>query len=69
MSTSIYNDNGNTQDTRVIFIFKNKVIKAIVEIRDSRRRPDLDSIFNYVTRSKATNIDRHFVETIVVETN
>jgi len=67
MTTSSDIDNSITQDTYTTSIFKDKIIEAITEIRDARRRPDLEAIFSYVIKSEATNIDKDFVETLIVE--
>ena len=45
MTTSSNIDNSITQDTYTTTIFKDKIIEAITEIRDAKRRPDLEAIF------------------------
>ena len=56
-----------TQDSYIISIFKNKIMEAIDDLRKSKKRPDIDSIYNYVTRNEASNIDIDLIETIIVE--
>ena len=38
-----------------------------LKIRQKKKRPDVDSIFNNVIKSSATNIDRDVVESILIE--
>ena len=38
--------------------YKPKILDAIVKIRDSKKRPDIDSIFHDILRNKASNIDK-----------
>ena len=43
-------------------------ISAIDNIRNIKyKRPDIDATYRYVSKTVATNVDRHFIETIVVE--
>ena len=60
-------DTNVTQDNSVVSIFKEKVLVAIKDIRDTKRRPDLPSIYNQVIKTEASNADEDFIESIIVE--
>ena len=58
----------NSQDDHITTLFKDKILKAIIEIRtNSKKRPDLNSIYNYVIKSEASNVDIDFIESVMVE--
>ena len=58
----------NSQDDHITTLFKDKILKAIIEIRtNSKKRPDLNSIYNYVIKSEASNVDMDFIESVMVE--
>ena len=42
-------------------LLKPHVLSAIDNIREKKKRPDVDSIFNHIVKSSATNSDRDFV--------
>ena len=48
-------------------LFKPHVLSAIVYIREKKKRPDVDNIFNLITKSLVTNIDRDFAKSILIE--
>ena len=43
------------------------IFKAINEIRAKKKRPDTNSIFDYITNNLATNIDKDFVKNLIDE--
>ena len=48
-------------------LFKPHVLSAIENIREKKKCPDVDSIFNHVTKGSAANIERDLVESILIE--
>ena len=42
--------------------YKPKILDAIVKIWDSKKRPDLDSIFLHISKNEASNIDKDIVQ-------
>ena len=42
--------------------YKPKILDATVKIRDSKKRPDLDSIFHDISRNEASNTDKDTVQ-------
>ena len=47
--------------------YKTHVLSAKDNIREKKKRPDVDSIFNHIAKSSATNIDRDVVESVLGE--
>ena len=48
--------------------FSSIIVSAIDNIRNIKyKRPDIDAIYRYVSKNAATNVDRDFIETIIVE--
>ena len=47
--------------------YKIHVLYAKDNIREKKKRPDVDSIFNHIATSSATNIDRDVVESVLGE--
>ena len=45
--------------------YKPKTVDAIAKIRDSKKRPDLDSIFHDISRNEASNIDKDTVQILI----
>ena len=45
--------------------YKPKIVDAIAKIRDSKKRPDLDSIFHDISRNEASNIDKDTVQILI----
>ena len=43
------------------------VLSGIDNTREKKKRPDVDSIFNHITKSSTTNIDRDVAESILIE--
>ena len=42
-----------------------KILDAIVKIRNSKNRPDLNSIFHDISKNEVSNIDKDKVQTII----
>lgn len=42
-----------------------KILDAIVKIRNSKNRPDLNSIFHDISKNEVSNIDKDTVQTII----
>ena len=64
------NCNGNEND--VILLFKPAVLSAIKTIRNKKKRADKESIFDYLTKSLASNIEMRLLEhllTTLIENN
>ena len=56
---SISPEEKQCDDTHCIFLlFKPNVLNAINKIRESKKRPDNDSILDYVIKTEALNIDK-----------
>ena len=45
--------------------YKPKILDAIAKIRDSKKRPDLDSIFHDISRNETSNIDKDTVQIFI----
>ena len=56
--------NGENTETS---LFKPKILRAIDRIKERKKRPDIDSIYDYLSRMKASNIDKVSVELILNE--
>ena len=42
-----------------------KIIAAVKEIRNKKKRPDIDVIFDYTSRSEALNIDIKIIDSFI----
>ena len=42
----------------MFLLFKPKVLNAINKIRESKKRPDNDSILDYIIKTEASNVDK-----------
>ena len=48
--------------------FTSIIVSAFDNIRNIKcKRPDIDAIYRYVSKNVATNVDRDFIETTIVE--
>ena len=54
----------NSENT-TITEYEPKVITAIKEIRNKKKRPDIDAIFDYISRSEASNIDIKTIDSFI----
>ena len=57
----------NSLQNTTFDLFKPHVLSVIDNIREKKNHPDVDSIFNHVVKSSATNIDRDVVECMQME--
>ena len=48
-------------------ILKPKILDAIDQIRQRKKRPDTDSIYDFIARSCATNINKELLEVVIEE--
>ena len=57
----------NVNDVNHMSLLKNKVTEIINRIRDSKKRPDLNSIYDQFMRTGASNINKEYIESIIME--
>ena len=57
----------NLENTETSSLFKPKILGAIDRIKEKKKRPDIDSIYDYLSRTKASNIDKVSIEQILSE--
>ena len=53
-------------------LFKSKILNAIDQIKQKKKRPDLNTIYEYPSKTEASNADKQLIETILdnlIETN
>ena len=53
-------------------LFKPKILNAIAEIKQKKKRPDLNTIYEYLSKTEASNADKQLIKTILgnlIETN
>ena len=48
----------NRENTETLSSFKPKILRAIDRIKKKKKRPDIDSIYDYLSRTEASNIDK-----------
>ena len=48
----------NGENTEISTLFKPKSLYAIDRIKEKKKRPDIDSIYDYLSRTEASNIDK-----------
>ena len=51
----------------MFLLFKHKVLNAINKIRESKKRPDDDSILGYIIKTEASNVDRFLTISVTNE--
>ena len=56
-----------SQDAHSILLFKSKVLNAIKKIRESKKRPNNDSILDYIIKTEASNVDKPLVISVTNE--
>ena len=62
---SVSPEEKQSDDTRSMFLlFKPKVLNAINNIRESKKRPDNDSILDYIIKTEASNVDKLLIISI-----
>ena len=53
-------------------LFKLKILKAIDQIKQNKKRPNLNTIYEYLCKTRASNANKQLIETILgnlIETN
>ena len=53
--------------TTIFSHFKSKILEAIDEIRQKKRRPDIDAIYEHIMKSEVSHADKNLIETIIAE--
>ena len=67
-STSLSPERKQCDDAHSMFLlFKPKVLNAINKIRESKKRPDNDSILDYIIKTEASNVDKPLIISITNE--
>ena len=57
------NGGDHCKTPRTIFShFKSKILAVIDEIRQKKRRPDIDAIYEHIMKSEASNADKNLIE-------
>ena len=46
-------------------LFKPKILNAIDQIKQKKKRPDLNTIYEYLSKTEASNTDKQLIETIL----
>ena len=49
-----------------LYIFKPKILNAIDQIKQKKKRPDLNTIYEYLSKTEASNTDKQLIETKVL---
>ena len=47
-------------------LFKPKILNAIDQIKQKKKRPDLNTIYEYLSKTEASNTDKQLIETKVL---
>ena len=50
-----------------LFLFKPKILQAIDYIREKRKRPDTNAIYEYLKKTEASNTDKETIGNIITE--
>ena len=50
-----------------LFLFKPKILQAIEYIREKRKRPDTNAIYEHLKKTEASNIDKETIGNIISE--
>ena len=53
-------------------LFKSKILNVIDQIKQKKKSPDVNTIYEYVSQTEASNADKQLIETILrnlIETN
>ena len=53
--------------TTIFLHFKSKILVAIDEIRQKKKRPDIDAIYEHIMKSEASNTGKNLIEAIIAE--
>ena len=57
----------NGEHTETASLFKPKILCATDPIKEKKKRPDTDSIYDYLSRTEASNIDKVSIDLILNE--
>ena len=63
----ITRDDRKTDDVNdvILSLFKPKILNAIDQIKQKKKRPDLNTIYEYLSKTEASNADKQLIETIL----
>ena len=63
----ITRDDRKTDDVNdvTLSLFKPKILNAIDQIKRKKKRPDLNTIYEYLSKTEASNADKQLIETIL----
>ena len=63
----ITRDDRKTDDVNdvTLSLFKPKTLNAIDQIKQKKKRPDLNTIYEYLSKTEASNADKQLIETIL----
>ena len=63
----ITRDDRKTDDVNdvTLSLFKPKILNAIDQIKQKKKRPDLNTIYEYLSKTEASNTDKQLIETIL----
>ena len=68
LSISSKDKNKNESTTSdELFLFKAKILQAIEYIREKRKRPDTNAIYEHLKKTEASNIDKETIGNIISE--
>ena len=51
----------------LVLLFQPKIISAVKKLIDKKKRPNIESIYNHISKTKATNVDKKSVEDTITE--
>ena len=57
----------NESPDSVLSTFKPIVLSAIDILREKKKRPDVDSIYNHIIKTQASNADKLLIESVVTD--
>ena len=63
----IASDESDRNCSNDLDILKPKILDAIDQIRQRKKRPDTDSIYDFIARTCATNINKELIEVVIEE--
>ena len=63
----IASDESDRNCSNNLDILKPKILDAIDQIRQRKKCPDTDSIYDFITRTCATNINKELIEVVIEE--
>ena len=63
----IASDESDRNCSNELDILKPKILHAIDQIRQRKKRPDTDSIYDFIARTCATNINKELIEVVIEE--